>query len=135
MNVVRWGPYVGAACLLLLFSVSTVHAQDTYVWWSPTEPVAHEPITFHLPQSSTGITYVYIIPPGMACQGGFSGVGGSCGGPILSLKPGQSNVTLRSGLREGSYGLLIETESAGGISRYYASLKVSPSGLLSSTET
>jgi len=135
MNVHRWYPYVGAACLLLLFCVSTVHAQNASVAWSPTDPVAYEPITFYIQPSSTSIIYVYIIPPGMACQGGFTGVGGSCGGPILTLKPGQLNVTLRNGLREGTYGLLIETQSAGGIDRYYSTLTVSPSRLLGSAET
>jgi len=123
----KWCVSVGAAFLLsfvLLLAVGAAQGQSVNVSWSPTNPVAYEPITFYIQPSFTSVTYVYIIPPGMSCEGGL---GGSCGGPVLTLNPGQSSVTLQGGLEAGTYGLLIETNYAGGVSYYHSSLKVYPS--------
>jgi len=136
MKVHRWCVSVGTAFLLsftMLLAVGTAHGstcvssspsgvQCVNVWWSPTNPVSYEPITFYI-QPVYASVWVHIIPPYAYCDFSTFPII-YCGGPTLVFKPEQSNMTLQSGLEAGTYGLLIETYDTG--SYYYSSLKVSP---------
>ena len=119
----------------MLFAAGSVRGQSVYFWWSPTQPVAGQPITFH--GDTLGTNYVSIVPIDIAptgCSSMGHGGGITLGpvysnitiGPYPNFTPTTEpwNLTLPHGLGAGTY--RVELEASGPILAFYAGQSVVP---------